>query len=133
MSGLDPYEIKARLSHEYHDFLDIFNRAKADELPPHRPYDHVLEFNNGFNKSKLPKSHIYLMSSYKLKQVKKYLNKHLKKGFITSSKALFAFPVLFAEKPSGGLRFCVDYRRLNELTKRNRYSIPLINKVLARV
>ena len=132
-SGLDPYKIKARLSHEYYNFLDVFDRAKADKLSLYRPYNYVLEFNDGFDKSKLPKSYIYPISGYKLKQVKKYLNEYFKKGFITPSKALFAFLVLFAEKPSGGLRFYVDYRRLNKLTKRNRYSIPLINKVLARI
>ena len=132
-ADLDPHEIRARLPQEYHDFLDVFDRAKADELPPHRPYDHVLEFNDDFDKSKLPKSRIYPMSGHKLEQVKKYLDEHLKKGFITPSKAPFASPVLFAEKPGGGLRFCVDYRRLNELTKRNRYPIPLIDEVLARV
>ena len=73
------------------------------------------------------------MSSYKLEQVKKYLDKYLKKGFITPSKALFVSLVLFAEKLSGGLRFYIDYRRLNKLTKRNRYLISLINKVLIRV
>ena len=29
---------------EYQDYLDVFDRDKADELPPHRQYDHKLEF-----------------------------------------------------------------------------------------
>ena len=130
---LTPQEIKERLPDEYHDFLDVFDKSKADELPPHRAYDHKLEFMDDSDKSKLPKSRIYPMSGHKLEQVKKYLDEHLKKGFITPSKAPFASPVLFAEKPNGGLRFCVDYRRLNALTKRNRYPIPLIDEVLARI
>ena len=131
--GLDSYKIKVRLPYEYYDFLDVFDRVKVDELPSYRLYDYVLEFNNGFDKSKLLKSYIYPMSGYKLEQVKKYLDKYLKKGFITPSKALFAFLVLFAEKPGGSLRFYIDYRRLNKLTKRNRYLISLIDKILARV
>lgn len=130
---LDPEEIKRKLPTEYHDYLDVFDRTKADELPPHRPYDHKLEFMEDSDKSKLPRSRIYPMSGHKLEQVKKYLDEHLRKGFIVPSKAPFASPVLFAEKPNGGLRFCVDYRRLNIITKRNRYPIPLIDEVLARI
>ena len=73
------------------------------------------------------------MLGYKLEQVKKYLDEYLKKGFIVPSKAPFASLVLFVEKPNGGLRFYIDYRRLNQITKRNRYLIPLIDEVLARV
>jgi len=40
---------------------------------------------------------------------------------------------LFVKKPGGGLRFCVDYRRLNDITIKNRYPIPLIQETLARL
>jgi hypothetical protein len=73
------------------------------------------------------------MSEYKLQKVKEYLTANLKKGFITPNKAPYASPILFAEKSDGGLRFCVDYRKLNALTKRDRYPIALIDEALARV
>ena len=73
------------------------------------------------------------MLTHKLLEIKKYLKKNLKKGFISSSSTLFAFLVLFVAKPNEELRFCVDYRKLNVLTCRNRYSISLIKKTLARV
>ncbi len=41
--------------------------------------------------------------------------------------------MLFVKKPSSGLRFCVDYRKLNQLTKKDYYPLPLINKTLARL
>ncbi len=71
------------------------------------------------------------MSSHKLQKIKKYLEENLKKKFITLSKALFASSILFVEKKDDSLRFCVDYQKLNALIKRNRYSILLINEVLA--
>jgi len=73
------------------------------------------------------------MSIHKLLETKKYLEKNLKKGFISSSSTFFAFFVLFVAKPNEELRFYVNYRKLNALTRRNRYSIPLIEKTLARV
>jgi len=73
------------------------------------------------------------MSTHKLLETKKYLEKNLKKGFISSSSTLFASLVLFVAKPNEGLRFYVNYRKLNALIRRNRYSISLIKKTLARV
>lgn len=102
-------------------------------MPSHRLYDYHLKFIDNANKVKLLKTRIYLIFDYKLKQVKKYLDKYLKKGFITSSKTSFIFLVLFAKKFNDGLRFYIDYRRLNEIIKRNRYLISLIDKVLTRV
>jgi len=123
-------EVKAKLSSEYHDYLDVFDRAMADQLPPHRPYDHKIELTG---EGTPPRSRLYHMSGYKLQKVKDYLTEHLNKGFISSSSAPYASPILFVEKKDGSLRFCVDYRKLNALTKRDRYPLPLIDETLARI
>jgi hypothetical protein len=123
-------EIRAKLPLEYHEFLDVFNRSKTDKLLSHRPYDHKIKLKR---ERQPPKNRLYFMSGYKLQKVKEYLIKNLKKGFITSNKALYASPILFTKKKDGDLRFYMDYRRLNALIKRDRYPISLIEKVLARV
>ena len=61
------------------------------------------------------------------------MNEHLKKEFIISSYISFASLVLFTKKPNKKLRFCVDYRKLNAIIKRNRYFILLIDEVLTRI
>ncbi len=71
------------------------------------------------------------MSSYKLQKIKEYLEKNLKKKFITLSKASFASSISFVEKKDDSLHFCMNYWKLNALIKRDRYSILLINEVLA--
>ena len=119
-----------RLPPEYRDFSDVFDRTKADELPPHRSYDHKIIIEG---EDQLPRSRIYPMSNDKLLKVKEYLKENLRKGFISPSTAPYASPVLFVIKPNGSLRFCVDYRKLNAVTRRNRYPIPLIDETLARV
>ena len=68
-----------------------------------------------------------------LRLMKEYLEEHLRKGFIIPSGAPFSSPVLFAKKPGGGWRFCVDYRKLNTITKKDQYPIPLIDETLARL
>jgi len=123
-------ELKKKLSIVYHDFLDVFNREKATQLPSHWSYDHKIELED---ESQSSRSQLYFMSSYKLQKIKKYLEENLKKKFITLSKAFFASSILFVEKKNDSLRFCVNYRKLNALIKRNRYLILLINEVLAQI
>jgi len=123
-------EVKAKLSSEYHDYLDVFDRAMADQLFSHRLYDHKIEL---IGEGTSPRSRLYHMSDYKLQKVKNYLIEHLNKDFISSSSASYASLILFVEKKDNSLRFCVDYRKLNALTKRNRYSLPLIDETLARI
>ena len=62
--------------------------------------------------------------------LRKTLTELLEKNFIRVSSSPALAPVLFAKKPGGGLRFCVDYRALNEITKKDRYPLPLINETL---
>ena len=71
------------------------------------------------------------MSDYKLQKMKNYLIEHLNKNFISSSLISYASLILFVEKKDDSLRFCVDYRKLNALIKRDRYSLLLIDETLA--
>ncbi|POS82381.1 hypothetical protein EPUL_004424 [Erysiphe pulchra] len=52
---------------------------------------------------------------------------------VPQSKILCGAPVLSAKKPGGGLRFCVDYRGWNAVTKKDRYPISLIRETLEAV
>ena len=73
------------------------------------------------------------MFTYKLLKTKKHLKKNLKKEFIIFSSALFVLSILFAIKLNKELCFCVNYRKLNILIKRNRYFISLIKETLIRI
>ncbi len=123
-------QVKAKLPSEYHDYLDVFDRAMADQLPSHRFYDHKIELTG---EGTPPRSRLYQMFDHKLQKVKEYLIEHLNKGFISFSFAPYVSPILFVEKKDDSLRFCVDYRKLNALTKRDRYPLPLIDETLARI
>jgi len=123
-------EVKAKLSSKYHDYLDVFDRAMADQLSSHRLYDHKIELIDEKTSSR---SRLYHMSDYKLQKMKNYLIKHLNKDFISSSSASYASLILFIEKKDDSLRFCVDYRKLNALIKRDRYLLSLIDETLARI
>ena len=59
-------KILAKLLIEYYNFIDVFDRTKADELLSHCLYNYKLEFINNYNKIGLSKSRIYSMFDYKL-------------------------------------------------------------------
>jgi hypothetical protein len=61
----------------------------------------------------------YPISKDKFLVVKKYINKHLNKGFIHPSISLAAAPILLTKKLEGGIQFCVNYRGLNAITIKN--------------
>jgi hypothetical protein len=61
----------------------------------------------------------YLISKDEFLVIKKYINKHLNKGFICFSISLVATPILLTKKPGGGIQFCVNYRGFNTIIIKN--------------
>ncbi|KAL2695017.1 hypothetical protein AAEP93_007409 [Penicillium crustosum] len=123
-------QILMTLPKEYHDLVEVFSKKKSDELPPHRPgVDHDIILEAEAQPGYCP---LYKLSLEELKAAKKYILDNLEKGFIVPSSAPYASPILMARKPNGGLRFCVDFRRLNAITKKDCYPLPLIDEVLQR-
>ena len=59
------------------------------------------------------------MSKDKLLVIKKYINKHLNKGFIYPSISLAAAPIFLIKKPGGGIQFYINYRELNAIIIKN--------------
>ncbi|SOV05551.1 uncharacterized protein UDID_18456 [Ustilago sp. UG-2017a] len=98
---------------EYHQYLDVFSRVKADKLLPHRTYDHQIPLEEGKSP---PFGPIYSLSEHELKTLREYLEENLAKGFISPSDSPAASPILFVKKKDGSLRLCVDYRGLNRIT-----------------
>jgi hypothetical protein len=106
-------------------------KINSDTLPPLRGApDHKIERDKS---APLECCALYKMTEEELRFANDYIVKNLAKGFIVSSTASYASPILMALKPGGGLRFCVDYRKLNALTKKDRYQIPLIDELLVQV
>ncbi len=123
-------QVKIKLFSEYHDYLDVFNRAMINQLSLHCFYDHKIEL---IDEEIFFRSRLYQMFDHKLQKIKKYLINHLNKEFIFFSFASYVSLILFIEKKDDSLRFCIDYRKLNALIKRDRYSLSLIDETLARI
>ncbi len=118
------------LSLEYHDFLDVFSCELMNILSERRLYDHKIQLQK--SKTSIFES-LYDMSQDELQVLKKYLKNNLIKDFIQVSSSFAISSILFVKKSSEELRFCVNYRNLNVMTVKNRYSLSLIREILDRL
>ncbi len=75
----------------------------------------------------------YNLSEKKFKMLKEYFDKHLKNEFIIFSKSTCATSILFIKKKTNDLHLCVDYRELNAIIVKNRYSLSFINETLNHI
>lgn len=67
------------------------------------------------------------MAPTKLAELKTQLHDLLHKGFIRSSMLQWGAPMLLVIKKDGGIRLCVDYRELNNMTIKIKYPLPKID------
>ena len=70
------------------------------------------------------------MSASEQESLRAFLDENIANGIIRPSTSPLGAPVLFVKKKDGSLRLCVDFRALNKVTKKDRYSLPLISDLL---
>ena len=115
---------------KYKQYQDVFN-TKSDPNPPlapHRPYDLAIDFvldSEGKDPPFPAPGKIYPLSPGEDEVLAEFLSKGLSRQWISPSTSPLASPCFFVRKPNGGFRLCVDYRRVNWITKKNRYPLPL--------
>jgi len=67
------------------------------------------------------------------KELDSFLEKNLCTGQICLSKSPIAAPMFFIKKKDGSLQLVQDYRALNSMTVKNKYSFPLIFKLVSQL
>ena len=65
--------------------------------------------------------------------LKQQVHDLLERQVIEKSKSPWNFPLVAAPKKNGKIRWCVDYRKLNDITLKDAYPIPCIEDNLARL
>jgi hypothetical protein len=59
-------------------------------------------------------------------EIKRQVAELLKAGLIVPSVSSFASTILLVQKKDGTWRFCIDYRKLSDMTVKNRFPMPLV-------
>ena len=81
-----------------------------------------------------PKScKVYPLAASEQKELDAFLKENLDSGRIQPSKSPMASPVFFINKKDSGLRLVQDYRMLNAMTVKNKYPLPLIPELIAKL
>ena len=66
-------------------------------------------------------------------EVKRQVDEMLDKGLIKPSQSDYASPILCVRKKSGETRLCIDFRALNNITKKYSYPMPLIDDLFTNL
>src|SRR3954468_1195390 len=69
----------------------------------------------------------YRMVPAELTELQKQLTELQNLGYIQRSTSPWGAPILFVKKKDGSFKLCVDYRRLNAVTVKNKYLMPCID------
>lgn len=114
-----------------HDLVQVFKEYEG--LPPDRG-----EFNLRINLkpgAQPPATRAYRLSLVEEQELRKNLTAMIGKGHVVKSVSAFAAGVLFVTKgpKREELRMCFDYRRLNQVTIRDQFPLPLIKTLLDRL
>lgn len=116
---------------EYKEWIRLFEEEGDDTpLPKHEEWDHEIKIEPG---SKIPYQRPRPKSKEDSDAEKEWLDKLLKRGWIRPSKSSAATPCMQVPKKNGKKRTVQDYRRLNEVTIKDRYPLPNIGEIRDRL
>ena len=128
-------ELNALRARFLHEFKDVF----PESLPKVDPsavsknpsaITHRIELVDGAKPYSQP---LRRMSTQELDELQKQLQEYIDSGRIQPSESPWGTNVIFAKKKDGSLRFCVDYRGLNDRTVKNKYPLPHMDELFDRL
>ena len=91
-------EARKLMPEKFHQWIKVFEKKQSERMPTRKVWDHVIEIKEGF----VPrKGKVYLLSRGKKEEVRKFIEKQLKKGYIRPSKSSQTVPVFFVGKKDG--------------------------------
>eukprot|EP00833_Pecoramyces_ruminatium_P015176 jgi/Orpsp1_1/1189208/evm.model.d7180000070286.1 len=124
-----PKLIKDPVTKLFDDYSEVL-ALKTDDLKPTKLFPHRIVLKPGATPVK---QKAYRLSKVQAIALKKELEKLIKNHLIEPSHSPWSSPIVLVLKKNGQYRMCVDYRRVNSLTEKDSYALPLIDDILSYI
>ena len=124
---MDHRKVEEMVSKQFHKWLKVFGKVEFERMLVRKVWNHTIDLNEDFKASK---ARVYSLSRNEKKEVQKFINEYLKKGYIRPFKLPQISPVFFVGKKDRGKHIVMDYCRLNKQTVKNNYPLPLITDLV---
>jgi len=121
----DHRKVEKMVLKRFHKWLKVFGKVESERMLVRKVWNHAIDLNDNFKASK---ARVYPLSRNEKEEVQKFVDDHLKKGYIRPSKSPQMSPVFFVGKKDGGKCMVMDY--LNKQTVKNSYPLPLITDLV---
>ena len=115
-----------KLSVLLENYSDIFVNGPNDPLGRTTLAEHPIDIGD----SRPVKQRPYRIPVHLNAVVNNQVNDMLERGIIRASNSPWSSPIVLAPKKDGDYRFCVDFRRVNSVTKKDAHPMPRIDEIL---
>ncbi|XP_040249281.1 uncharacterized protein [Aegilops tauschii subsp. strangulata] len=116
---------KPEITKVLENYKDVFEEPTG--LPPKRDCDHAINLEPG---APVINQRGYRLPDHQKNALEEIIKDLLKKGIIRLSHSPYSSPTILVKKKGMDWRLCIDYRKLNSHTIKNKYPIPMIEDLL---
>ena len=112
-------------------FTHLFNKKKFEKLPDRSKWDYKINLTEDVPKELNAKA--YIMTIKEDEALNQWLDEQLKAGLIKESKSRYVAPCFYIPKKDRSLQLVQDYRKLNQVTIKDKTPLPLIGEVIDKL
>ena len=109
----------------------LFNKKKFEKLPERHEQDHEINLTEKAPKELNVKA--YMITLKEEEALNQQLDEQLKAGLIVESKSRYAIPCFYIPKKDSSLWLVQDYRKLNQITIKDKMPLPLIGETIDKL
>ncbi|KAL0147152.1 hypothetical protein M9458_057676, partial [Cirrhinus mrigala] len=116
---------KSELQHLVDQFLDVFSSRPGQT--------NVIQHDIRTPPGVIVRQRPYRVPEARRQAIEEEVQEMVKLGVIEPSRSPWSSPIVMVPKPDGTLRFCNDFRRLNEVSRFDGYPMPRVDELLDRL